>query len=210
MITNVYVDGFNLYYGCLRGRPGKWLDLERLFAQLLPGHDINRIRYFTARVSDRVTDPGVAGRQHTYLRALGTLPSVEVHLGHFMVKETRMPLADPPPPPAAQTVAVLRTEEKGSDVNLATYLVHDAHRDDANIFVVVSNDSDLTEPLRIVRHELGKTIGLLNPHKVPSKKLASCAPDFVQSIRQGVIMSSQFPDRLTALNGSMIRKPATW
>lgn len=88
MSTNVYVDGFNLYYGCLRERPGKWLDLERLFAQLLPDHDVKRIRYFTVRVSDRITHPGVAGRQHTYLRALKTLPTVQVHLGHFMIKES--------------------------------------------------------------------------------------------------------------------------
>jgi NYN domain len=48
-------------------------------------------------------------------------------------------------------------------VNLATYLLVDAFRDDAQAFVVVSNDSDLTEPIRIVRHELGKVVGLLNP-----------------------------------------------
>jgi hypothetical protein len=36
-----------------------------------------------------------------------------------------------------------------------------AFRDDAAAFVVVSSDSDQTEPIRIVRHELGKVVGLL-------------------------------------------------
>ena len=49
MITNVYVDGFNLYYGCLKGTPHKWLDLEALCAVMMPTNDIKRIRYFTAR-----------------------------------------------------------------------------------------------------------------------------------------------------------------
>ncbi len=30
MLTNVYVDGFNLYYGCLKGTPYRWLDLGAL------------------------------------------------------------------------------------------------------------------------------------------------------------------------------------
>lgn len=53
MITNVYIDGFNLYYGCLKRSPYKWLDLGSLCSQLLPQNDIKRIRYFTARVKAR-------------------------------------------------------------------------------------------------------------------------------------------------------------
>jgi hypothetical protein len=30
LLTNVYIDGFNLYYGCLKGTPHKWLDLDAL------------------------------------------------------------------------------------------------------------------------------------------------------------------------------------
>jgi hypothetical protein len=76
--TNVYVDGFNLYYGALKGRgPGyKWLDLELLVRHLLPNNDIGRIRYFTAHVSGRPSDPQLPERQQTYLRALETLPRV--------------------------------------------------------------------------------------------------------------------------------------
>jgi hypothetical protein len=43
--TNVYVDGFNLYYGCLKGSPYKWLDIQKL-SELLVGsrHRVKRPR----------------------------------------------------------------------------------------------------------------------------------------------------------------------
>ena len=34
--THVYIDGFNLYYGALKGTPYKWLDLEALCRKLMP------------------------------------------------------------------------------------------------------------------------------------------------------------------------------
>ena len=58
MRTFVYVDGFNLYYGALRGTPWKWLDLPDLFAKVLqPRHDILKVKYFTARVSGTAANP---------------------------------------------------------------------------------------------------------------------------------------------------------
>ncbi len=63
---------------------------------------------------------------------------------------------------------MIKTEEKGSDVNLATHLLHDAHMGRFDVAVVVSNDSDLLEPIRIVREQLGKKVGILNPHPNPA------------------------------------------
>ena len=58
MRTVVYVDGFNLYYGALKGTSWKWLDLVVLFEKVLqPHHDILAIKYFTARVSGTSSDP---------------------------------------------------------------------------------------------------------------------------------------------------------
>lgn len=209
MLTNVYVDGFNLYYGCLKGSPHKWLDLERLCSQLLASHNqVKRIRYFTARISARPDDPQGPARQDAYRRALGTLPTVTVHLGHFLTTMTRMPLAQPPSS-GQKTVEVIKTEEKGSDVNLATYLLVDAFRSDADAFVVISNDSDLTEPIRIVHHELGHVVGILNPQRRPSRALLSCQPNFFKQIRSGALAASQLPPQLTDARGT-ITKPVGW
>jgi hypothetical protein len=213
-VANVYVDGFNLHYGQLKGRRGvKWLNLETLCGLLLPDVQVKRIRYFTARVRPRPGDRSVHVRQDAYLRALGTLPKVTIHLGHFLTNETKMPLAHPPAV-GPTTVTVIKTEEKGSDVNLATYLLVDAFRGDADTFVIVSNDSDLTEPLRIVRHELGMNVGILNPHDVASRALQRCSPTFTKQIRRGALAASQFPSvvRYTKPDGTpgKVRRPAGW
>ena len=40
-----------------------------------------------------------------------------------------------------------------------------------DIAVVVSNDSDLVAPIKIVRIQLGKKVGVLNPQKNPSRAI---------------------------------------
>jgi hypothetical protein len=50
-----------------------------------------------------------------------------------------------------RTVEVIKTEEKGTDVNIASYLLLDTFRADSDLAVIVSNDADLAEPMRIVR-----------------------------------------------------------
>ena len=70
MRTYVYVDAFNLYFGCVKGTSYRWLDLLKLSQLLLPGHKIERIKYFTARVTARPGDLSKPVRQETFLRAL--------------------------------------------------------------------------------------------------------------------------------------------
>lgn len=207
MITNVYVDGFNLYYGALRKTPYRWLDLEKLCTLLLPNNTIGEIKYFTALVSARPGDPDQPVRQQTYLRALATLPKVSVHLGHFLTHEVMMPLAVPAGQPQTY-VRVVKTEEKGSDVALATELLNDAHLRRFDIAVLITNDSDLLPPIRIVRGQLGRKIGLLNPQKNTSHILAKNS-DFIKRIRAGAIAASQFPAELHDAKGRFT-KPATW
>ena len=79
--TQVYVDGFNLYYGALKDTPFKWLDPVKLAYQLLPAaYSVCKLKYFTARVSG-IPDAGAPARQQAYLSALATLPEVEVIRG---------------------------------------------------------------------------------------------------------------------------------
>lgn len=207
MKTNVYVDGFNLYYGCIRGTPYRWLNLAKLLSLLLPSDQINRIRYFTALVNPKSNDPGQPQRQQTYLRALGTIPNLSIHLGHFLTSTVRMPLAYPPVR-GPRTVEVIKTEEKGSDVNIATYLLIDVFNQDCEKSVILSNDSDLKTPIEFVRNQLGITAGILNPHANRSWALYNAA-DFFRPIRQGPLSASQFPDQLTDAQG-IITKPASW
>jgi hypothetical protein len=204
--TNVYIDGFNFYYGALRKTPYRWVNIRRLCELLLPKNTVAEIKYFTALVSARPSDLDQPVRQQLYLRALHTLPGVSVHLGHFLSHEVTMPLVVPPG--QRQTYArVIKTEEKGSDVNLATHLLHDAHMGRFDVAVVVSNDSDLLEPIKIVRGQLGKKVGILNPHPNPSRALLPHI-DFIKPIRAGALRAAQFPPVLQDNHGTFTKPPA--
>lgn len=82
--TNVYIDGFNLYYGSLKKTPYKWLDIGKLCQVMLPTHAIQSIKFFTAKVSARPHDPKLPVRQQIYFRALKTIPNVTLIYGHFL------------------------------------------------------------------------------------------------------------------------------
>ena len=203
MATNVYIDGFNLYYGAVKNTPYRWLNIAELCRLLLPTDQINRIQYFTAKVTALPRDPDQPARQLVYLRALATIPNVEIYYGHFISNKIRLPLAD-----GSGFAEVVKAEEKGSDVALATHLLHDAHMGDYDTAVVVSNDSDLIPPIGIVRQDLGKKVGLICPHKHICTALAD-EVDFHKRIRRGVLRASQFPDVLTDSTGAF-HKPPSW
>lgn len=217
--TIVYVDGFNLYYRMLKARPAlKWLDQMKLARVVLgPQHDIVRLNYYIARVSARAHDPGAPARQSVYLSALGSVPEIVVHEGSFMTTEPWMALAVPAaakpngyqwtqPPPAV--VKVIKSEEKGSDVNIATHLVRDAFTNAFDVAVLVTNDSDLVEPIRVATLEAGKRVGVLFPVNYPNQSLMAVA-SFYLRIRPGHLRKSQFPDPVT-LSAGPVWKPVTW
>ncbi len=207
MKTNVYVDGFSLYYGCVKGTPYHWLDLAALCRVSLPSNTIHRIRYFTARVQDRPDDPGQAQRQQIYIRALETIPNLSVHYGHYLSHTMRMPLATPPVT-GPRAVEVIKTEEKGSDVNIPTHLLVDGFEHDYDVAVIISNDSDLLLPIEVVRKKLKLRVGILNPQKNPSWALKR-ASTFYNPIGTAMLRVSQFPSTLKDSHGT-ITKPAAW
>ena len=167
MITNIYVDGFNLYYRALKDGPFRWLDLRKLSETLFPGDDIRTVSYFTARLDVRARNPGQAQRQLIYLRALATLPNLDIHYGAFRSGIKRRPLAEPAPGLPAY-VRVRDSEEKGSDVNLATRLLVDGFNGEYEQAVVVSNDADFAGAMRYVRDGLGLRVTLVNPTDEPA------------------------------------------
>jgi len=208
MRTIVYVDAFNLYYGALKGTPYKWLDLHALAVALLrPQNDVTGIRYFTAKVRARPDDPGQPTRQQLYLRALRTIPNLQVVYGHYLSHVVWMPLAYPEPG-QKPFVQVIKTEEKGSDVNLASYLLVNAADDSFDCALIISGDSDLKMPVQLAQDRFHKTVGVLNPQKHACKALQSTAR-FYKHIREPVLAASQFPPVLVDAQGGF-HKPPTW
>lgn len=194
MKTYVYIDAFNLYF-------------SKLCGILLPRHQIEGIKYFTAHVKSLPNSPDAPARQQIYLRALRTLRNLEIIYGHFLSHHVRMPLANPGLG-QPKTVEVIKTEEKGSDVNLAIHLLHDAYQNRYESAVIVSGDSDLLAAVQIVKNELRKPVGVLNPQKRPSRMLEQHAT-FYKHIRPGVLAASQFPKTLVDEHGTFSR-PTQW
>ncbi len=208
MITYVYVDGFNLYYGAVKGTPYKWLNILSLCQRLLPKNNIVKIKYFTALVTARPGDPDQPNRQQIYLRALRTIPNLEIIYGHFLEHPVNMPLVNSLSG-KTKYAHVMKTEEKGSDVNIAAHMINDGYKGLYQVAVLLTNDSDLVEPIKIVRSDLKLAVGVLNPHhNTPSYELRKYAT-FVKPIRKGVLAASQFPTTLTDATGSF-HKPPTW
>ncbi|MGH3504509.1 MAG: NYN domain-containing protein [Nocardioidaceae bacterium] len=115
-----------------------------------------------------------------------------------------------PPAEGPRTVEVVNTEEKGSDVNLASLLLLDPFRRECDLAVVVSNDSDLCEPIRVAKEELGIRVGILNPAQHPSQDLVRLRPAFVKRIRPGALAKSQLPEALIDPHGDIVRRPSRW
>ncbi len=214
MKANVYIDGFNLYFGALKGTPYKWLNLLVMCQRLLPGRTIGKIRYFTSRVIPMQNDLQAPNRQDTYLRALETIPNLSVHFGRFSSHPAyapAFPLTYSASDGRANTVRILKTEEKRTDVNLATLLLIDCVDDVFEEAVVVTNDSDLMLPIEYVDKRFGKTIGVINPHhrRKVSTELLQVASWSFKEINRSVLAASQFPNMVNHPRGP-IAKPSTW
>jgi uncharacterized LabA/DUF88 family protein len=154
----------------------------------------------------------------SYLNALKTLPMVEIHFGSFQVSTRWMHLVQPLefrphcttlPFPAPMFANVNRSEEKGSDVNLGAHLVRDALKDAFEHAVVITNDTDLFEPMRIVTKETAHRLTLLSPVEKPAGKLKKIA-SHVRFLKKNLIRKSQFPDSLTDSSGRLLNKPSDW
>ena len=207
MKTSVYVDGFNPYYGCLKNTSFKWLDLQGLFSAVLDSHHaIDTIRYFTAPVRPHEGNSEVHLRQQVYLKALETLRPVQIHKGRFSHHNKWMPLKDSP----AQRVEVIKTEEKGTDVNFSVHFLNDAWKGRFDCAVLVTNDSDMAEAMRLVRQEFPeKKLGLISTSSRPSVNLRRYA-HFCRPIRPADLQAAQFASPLSGRSGRQLYKPDRW
>jgi hypothetical protein len=205
--VSAYVDGFNLYYRALRGTRYKWLDLVQLTRGLIdPSDSIGRVRYFTARVSPRSGDLDAPRRQQLYLSALSGCPEVSLHYGRFLPKTKMRPRVDNP----AVFVEVHDTEEKGSDVNLAAFLLHDGWQGKYDMALVLSQDTDLCEPIRMVSRDLRKPVGIVVLDGAQPNGRLRAVSSFVKHLTHARLAAAQFPDPTPDRSGRPISKPATW
>ncbi len=98
-------------------------------------------------------------------------------------------------------------EEKGSDVNLAVHLLNDAWNDLFDAAAVISNDTDLVTPIRMVTEERDKPVFIVCPGRWQVASKLRQAASYVRHVRVDQLKAAQFPHTLP---GTEIFKPAGW
>ena len=63
-------------------------------------------------------------------------------------------------------VEIIRAEEKGSDVNLASHLLVDAMAGSYDVALVISGDSDLVTPIGMLTRKFVRPVGVINPQRL--------------------------------------------
>jgi len=204
--TVVYVDGFNLYYGVLKDSPYKWLNLERFFCRLRQHDQVQRIRYFIARIFGTH-----APNQEAYLLALETLPRVDIILGRFKTKQVECKV---PACPTAGPRIFSTYEEKRTDVNIALWMLHDAQQDVCERLVLVTGDSDLVPAICMIKDYFPNKEVIVY---VPAKSLMRGAAVELRSVAHkdrtlplDLLPKSQFPAQIKLDSGILVKKPLTW
>ncbi|MCY4304033.1 MAG: NYN domain-containing protein [Aestuariivita sp.] len=191
----IYVDGFNLYYA-IKDTKYKWLDLKALIESFsFEDCKIAKIRYFTAKVTPNERDPDVAERQNIYLRALRTIPEIEIHFGSFKKRTAKGKLLEKGNPSHKKIVEISKFEEKGSDVNIATFMLIDCFQKACDVPILLSNDSDLTEPLKYIKTILKLPVGLITPVDFWVSKLHKYS-SLRRKISDERLRNAQFPLKL--------------
>jgi len=210
--TRVYVDGFNFYYAAFRRarfQEYKWLDLVAFCRAALPRNDVQLVRYFTAPLDPSRGRDGQRARQGAYLAALRATPGLVTHYGQFVEHAKLQWLVDAPLR-GPKKALVWVPEEKGSDVNLASHLLVDGFTGQYEVAVVVSNDADLLEPVRLVRAVLGLPVGVIKVEGGQRACVFAKQADFVRTVRRGHFTAAQLPLTITAADGRTITKPREW
>ena len=214
--TLVYIDGYNLYYGLLKGSPdSKWLNLRALVAAMFKQkHDIRSIKSFTVRVRTYPHDIAAEERQKIYLQALASFGGVEIIEGFYSKKKIWLPHVNGKCKTCEESHAgmahVVKLEGKRSDVNLAVTALVDAMRSDADCFVLVTGDSDQAGTVYALRHEFGKSVRVFNPHVAVSQHLTRAATYYAH-IPRDLPAKCQLPEVIpVGTHGRTIHRPAAW
>lgn len=205
-----YIDGFNLFYSCLKGTKNKWLDLYSMCNALLkPNQELVAVKYFTALVKSFNKDDARLNNQQIYLKALSLNPKIITKLGYFSTHIVNMPLADDWQKGIIKPISVIKTEEKGTDVNLAVQLVVDAMKNEFDYAMMFSNDSDMAYSIQIAVNDCKKKVGLYIDNHAKSFNILKEQVSYIRRLSSTFLSKHQFPNQIIH-NGKIITKPKDW
>jgi uncharacterized LabA/DUF88 family protein len=197
-----YIDGMNLYHG-LRDKYGRrhhWLNVDSLVRSvLLPGQQLTRVNFFTARVRNQ---PMSELRQETYLTAItAASPIVEIVEGRFQERSVRCH--------SCGSVRVTY-DEKETDVHIASAIVRDAATDRYETAVLVSADGDLAPAIGTAKWlaPAKRFVAVFPPKRRSDVLRQTC--DAALTIGDAKIRAAQLPDKIILPTGVAVDRPAYW
>lgn len=229
--TRVYIDGYNLYYGCLKNSLHKWLDVHHLIEHILPSvhYELNgqpvsyvftapAIKYFTALILPAFGKSGdsVACQQHYHDALQGHLgTSLEIIKGYHDAKPARAYRHEPDKAARdSEVIDIWKLEEKQSDVRLALNAYSDAVRNEVDQVIAVTNDSDFAPAMELIRRHTNTTLGLIVPRREKTSQvnaqLSEKAHWVRTSIRDEEFAQSQLPSMIRLSKNSVVHKPVSW
>ena len=199
--VTVYIDGFNLYFGLKENGWTKyyWLDLVGLARSLLmPRQTLVGTKYFTSKISNPAAK---RKRQQAYLSALATLPDFETYFGRYQTFiETCKKCGH----------RHLNSNEKRTDVNIATHLLVDSFQDKFDTAILITADSDLTAPIEEINKLFpSRLVKVAFPAGRFSLELQAVARISFQ-IYEGKLRKSLLPYRVTLPSGYVVERPPSW
>lgn len=230
--TRVYIDGYNLYYGCLKNSPHKWLDVLALVKTILPSVLYERdgvpfrydfctpaVKYFTAPIlrSFARSEDSVAcqAQYHSALRGhLGN--QIQIIPGYYDARPARAHAwVEGKAAHACPKIEIWKLEEKQSDVALALHAFGDAILAHVDQIVVITNDSDFAPAMQMIRERTAVVLGVIAPvregdgrNKV-NRELEKFAHWARTHILNDEFAASQLPPMVRLKSGA-VHKPLSW
>ncbi|MGZ9676152.1 NYN domain-containing protein [Flavobacterium sp. GNP001] len=209
--VNIYVDGFNFYYGLKDMAKMKrdwrkfyWIDLVKLFEQYLKEDEIiGTVHYFTARPKNM----GKTARQNNLMNCNKAIngDKLKLHYGKYQDKTMKCRADD------GCAKEFMHWEEKQTDVSLAIKMVEDSHNSDCNKIILVSGDSDFLPPLKLIKN-FYKEIELmvLFPPAKYTNSIASLGFPCISMDRYKQRWNKSILDNILEVNGKTYRVPVEW
>jgi uncharacterized LabA/DUF88 family protein len=196
-----YIDGFNLHFGLLQRGWSKylWLDLTKFAAALLlPDQALVHTKYFTSRISKPVSKQRL---QSNFIDALNTLAEFSIYYGRYQAEVRTCENCG---------FNAIITNEKKTDVNIATELLIDAFHDKFDAAILVTADADLTAPIVAIRKLFPeKSVVVAFPPKRHSYELRNAASS-AYHIGENKFRRNLLPEKVVTPSGFILQRPNKW
>ncbi len=186
------------------GIKAKWLDVSSLMNSFLPHIqgkvELEEIYFFTAiRDHERKNNHQTVKRHERYLKII---ESKGVQIVHGKFKETIR---------CCKKCGrnYVKYEEKETDVNIAVKLVELAYLNKADVFIIVSGDTDLIPGIDLVNRQFSdKEVYVVFPYGRKNDDFKSRVKGSFK-LKKETYLKHQFPNPYE-VNGKTFNKPSHW